>query len=215
VENPVEYQMPGINQIHVNPLINMTFATALRTIVRQDPDIIMVGEIRDFETADIAGNAALTGHLVFSTLHTNDAPGALVRLLDMGIQPFLTSSAVIGVVAQRLVRVICPECKEFYTPSDEERNFLRLPDGVTELARGKGCDYCLNTGYYGRTGIFEIFEMDEDVRKLVLAQAPSTEIKDMTLSKGMKSLSESGREKVIEKVSTVDDLRRVIYTGKD
>jgi type II secretory ATPase GspE/PulE/Tfp pilus assembly ATPase PilB-like protein len=133
----------------------------------------------------------------------------------MGIQPFLTSSAVIGVVAQRLVRVICPECKELYTPSDEERKFLKLPDDVTELARGKGCDYCLNTGYYGRTGIFEVFEMDEDVRKLVLAQVPSSDIKNLTLSKGMKSLSESGREKVIQKVSTVDDLRRVIYTGKD
>lgn len=215
VENPVEYQMPGINQISVNPMINMTFATALRTIVRQDPDIIMVGEIRDFETADIAIQAALTGHLVFSTLHTNDAPGAVVRLLDMGIQPFLTTSSVIGVIAQRLLRTICPMCKESYIPPQDETELIRLPADVTELWRGKGCEFCLNTGYKGRTGIFEVFEVDDDVRRLILEQVPSSEIKKLALSKGMQSLSEAGRQKVLQGISTIEEVRRVIYTGKD
>lgn len=215
VENPVEYQVDGINQIQVNPLIGMTFDAALRTIVRQDPDIIMVGEIRDFETADIAINAALTGHLVLSTLHTNDAPGATVRLLDMGVQPFLTASAVIGVIAQRLLRTICPECKESYSPSQEERELLELPEDVTTLERGVGCDFCRNTGYRGRIGIFEMFEIDEDIRKLILDQAPSAEMKNLTLSKGMVSLSESARQKVLQGVSTTEEIRKVIYTGKD
>jgi type IV pilus assembly protein PilB len=215
VENPVEYQVDGINQIQVNPLIGMTFDAALRTIVRQDPDIIMVGEIRDFETADIAINAALTGHLVLSTLHTNDAPGATVRLLDMEVQPFLTASAVIGVIAQRLLRTICPECKESYSPSQEEKKLLELPEDVTTLERGVGCDFCLNTGYRGRTGIFEMFEVDEDVRKAILDQAPSAEMKNLTLSKGMVSLSESARQKVLQGVSTTEEIRKVIYTGKD
>ncbi|MFC1717348.1 GspE/PulE family protein, partial [Candidatus Poribacteria bacterium] len=215
VENPVEYQMTRINQIQVNPHIEMTFATALRTIVRQDPDIIMVGEIRDFETADIAVNAALTGHLVFSTVHTNDAPSTVVRLLDMGIEPFLTSSAVIGVVAQRLVRTICPECKESYSPSHDEVELLDLTDDSVKLARGKGCDLCQNTGYGGRAGIFEIFEVDEDIRRLILAKSPASEIKKAALAKGMKSLGEMGREKVLQGISTTEEVRRVIYTGKE
>ena len=215
IENPVEYQMPRINQISVNPYIDMTFATALRTIVRQDPDIIMVGEIRDSETADIAINAALTGHLVLSTLHTNDAPSALVRLLDMGIEPFLTSSAVIGVIAQRLVRTICPDCKEFYRPSQDEMELLNLSDDSVELAVGKGCDVCHDTGYTGRIGIFEIFEIDEDIRRLILAKVPSGEIKALALTKWMKSLGEMGREKVLQGISTTEEVRRVIYTGKD
>ncbi len=215
VENPVEYQMPGINQIQVNELIGMTFASALRTIVRQDPDIIMVGEIRDFETADIAIRAALTGHLVFSTLHTNDAPGTVIRLLDMGVQPFLTASSVIGVVAQRLIRTICPECKEHYQPSQAEREDLELPEDVIELARGRGCNFCHDTGYQGRIGIFELFKVDEDVGKLILAQAPSNEIKKLAISKGMIPLSESVRQKVLQGISTVEEIERVIHLGRD
>jgi len=215
VENPVEYQMPGINQIQVNPLIDLTFATALRTILRQDPDIVMVGEIRDFETADIAIQAALTGHLVLSTIHTNDAPGAVVRLLDMGIQPFLIASAVLGVIAQRLARTICPECKEYYTPSPADRELLGLAeDDPATLARGRGCEFCRNTGYRKRTGIFEIFEIDDDIRRLVLAQAPTSEIEKAALAKGMKSLGDSGREKVLQGISTLDEVRRVVYIGK-
>jgi len=241
VENPVEYQIPRINQISVNPYIDMTFATALRTIVRQDPDVIMVGEIRDFDTADIAVNAALTGHLVLSTLHTNDAPSALVRLLDMGIEPFLISSVVIGVVAQRLVRVICSECKESYRPSREEMKMLALSneDSVAaargkawgspsivkgrpelyanqvKLTRGKGCDVCHNTGYSGRTGLFETFEIDEDIRKLILTKASSGEVRKAALAKGMKPLSEMGREKLLQGITTTEEIRRVIYTSID
>jgi len=215
VENPVEYQISGINQMQVNPNIDWTFAKALRTIVRQDPDIILVGEIRDFETADIAVNAALTGHLVLSTLHTNDAPGALVRLLDMGIPPFLTASATIGVVAQRLVRTVCPECKELYEPSEEEREVLGISGDDIKLARGKGCDFCHNTGFKGRTGVHEILEVDEDIRRLIIAQAPSGEVKRVAREKGMKTLSEMGREKVLKGTSSFEEVHRVIYIGEE
>ena len=215
VENPVEYQMPRISQIQVNPNIGFTFATALRTIVRQDPDVIMVGEIRDTETADIAIQAALTGHLVLSTLHTNDAPGAVVRLLDMGVQPFLTASSVVGVIAQRLVRTICPECKEFYQPSDMERETLELNDRNIKLARGRGCDFCHGTGYRGRKGVYEVFEVDEDIRRLIIAQVPSSEIKKAALEKGMKSLSDMGKEKAIQGISTLDEIQRVVFLDED
>lgn len=215
IENPVEYQMTRINQISVNVYINLTFATALRTIVRQDPDIIMVGEIRDYETADIAVNSALTGHLVLSTIHTNDAPTTVVRLVDMGIEPFLTSSVVIGVIAQRLVRSICPDCKESYTASPDEMELLGLSGDPVELARGSGCNLCRNTGYRGRTGIFEIFEVDEDIRRLILDKAPASEVKKAALAKGMRPLSEMGRENVLQGITTTEEVRRVIYTGKD
>lgn len=215
VENPVEYQMVGISQINVNPAIDLTFASSLRTIVRQDPDVIMVGEIRDPETAGIAVQAALTGHLVFSTLHTNDAPGAVARLIDMEVQPFLIASSVLGVVAQRLVRTICPECKEFYRPSQEILDILQAPKGVLELARGKGCDFCRGTGYKGRTGIYEIFEMDDDVRPLVIAQAPTSEIRKTAIAKGMKSLPKMGKEKVLQGVSTYEEVNRHVYLGDD
>jgi len=212
VENPVEYQMPNVNQIQVNPYTDLTFATALRTIVRQDPDIIMIGEIRDSETADIAIQSALTGHLVLSTLHTNDAVGAIVRLLDMGIQPFFTASAVVGVIAQRLVRTICPECKEFYHPSPAELQILDLPDGIGDvIARGKGCNFCFDTGYRGRRGIYEILRIDEDIRELILAQAPASEINRTALAKGMRSLREMGREQVLQGISTIEEVQRVTY----
>ncbi len=215
VENPVEYKMTGISQINVNPAFGLTFATALRAIVRQDPDVIMVGEIRDSETADIAVQAALTGHLVFSTLHTNDAPGAVARLIDMDVQPFLIASSVLGVVAQRLVRTICPECKEFYRPSQEVLDTLRAPKGVLELARGKGCDFCRGTGYKGRSGIYEIFEIDDDIRPLIIAQAPTSEIKKAAIAKGMKSLAKTGREKVLQGISTYEEVNRHVYLEEE
>ena len=216
IENPVEYQMTNINQIQVNPHVEMTFANALRTIVRQDPDVIMVGEIRDIETADIAIQASLTGHLVFSTLHTNDAPGALIRLLDMGVQPFSTASAVVGVAAQRLIRTVCPECKELYHPSSEELEILDLPaNNDVTLARGKGCNFCFNTGYRGRTGIFELLKIDDDMRGLILDQAPVSEVEKIALAKGMKSLREAGREKVLQGISTVEEVQRATYVESD
>ena len=216
IENPVEYQMPNINQIQVNPQVDMTFAAALRTIVRQDPDIIMVGEIRDFETADVAIHAALTGHLVLSTLHTNDAPGAIVRLLDMGLQPFLVASAITGVIAQRLLRTICPECRELHRPSQAELRLLNLPDDAeTMYARGKGCKSCLNTGYRGRTGLFEVLKVDEDIKGLIMAQAPASEIRGLALKKGMRSLGEVGVEKVLQGVSSVEEVLRAAYIEED
>ncbi len=215
VENPVEYQMPRITQIQVNPTINLTFASALRTILRQDPDVIMVGEIRDTETAEIAIQAALTGHLVFSTLHTNDAPSAVVRLLDMGIQPFLTSSAVVGVIAQRLVRTICSECKEFYQPSKEELELLGTTRTDIKLARGRGCPLCKNTGYRGRTAVYEIFEINEKIRRLIVAQAPTSEIKKAAMANGMKSLSQMGREKILQGISTLEEVHRVIHLREE
>jgi type IV pilus assembly protein PilB len=215
VENPVEYQMPNISQIQVNPSVNLTFASALRTIVRQDPDMIMVGEIRDTETADISVQASLTGHLVFSSLHTNDAPGAVVRLIDMGVQPFLIASAVVGVIAQRLVRQICPQCKEYYRPSKEELELLRASSDITDLVRGKGCEYCRKTGYRGRTGIYEVFELDDDIRRLIITQAPTSEIRKVALAKGMQSLSMMGRQKILQGVSTIDEVKKAIYLEED
>ena len=216
IENPVEYKIANINQIQVNPYVDITFATALRTIVRQDPDVIMVGEIRDFETADTAIQASLTGHLVFSTLHANDAPGTLVRLLDMGVQPFSTASAVVGVAAQRLVRTICPECKELYRPDKEEVELLELSDDSgLMLARGKGCNFCFDTGYRGRTGIFEVLKIDDSIRELILARAPATEIGNTASAKGMKSLRDAGKEKVIQGITTVEEIRRATYAEKD
>ena len=171
IEDPVEYQMDGINQIHVNPQIGLTFAAGLRHIVRQDPDVIMVGEIRDRETADIAIRAALTGHLVFSTLHTNDAPSAITRLTDMGVENYLITSSLVAVLAQRLVRVICPHCKE---PDGTKRR----ADGrdVIETFRGAGCERCFGTGYTGRVGIFELMELNDELRKLIMANADAVGI---------------------------------------
>jgi type IV pilus assembly protein PilB len=215
VENPVEYHMKGISQIQVNPAIGLTFASSLRTIVRQDPDVLMIGEIRDSETADIAVQAALTGHQVFSTLHTNDAPGAIARLLDMDVPSFLIASSVVGVVAQRLVRTVCPECKEFYRPSQEVLDILRAPKEGLELSRGRGCDFCRGTGYKGRSGIYEIFEMDDDIRPLVIAQAPTSEIRKIAMAKGMKSLSQIGKEKVLQGISTYEEVQRHVYLNED
>ncbi|RLG54638.1 MAG: type II secretion system protein GspE, partial [Candidatus Hydrothermarchaeota archaeon] len=195
IEDPVEYQLPGIGQIQVNPKIGLTFANGLRSIVRQDPDVILVGEIRDLETAEIAIHAALTGHLVFSTLHTNDAPGAITRLIDMGIEPFLVASALVAVIAQRLVRTICPYCREPYQP---EKGLLREvgldPSELEgkEFYRGKGCSECFGTGYRGRTGIFEILQVDDAIRSLILRTSDSATIKARAIKRGMATLRDDG-----------------------
>ncbi len=214
IENPVEYKLVGINQIQVDPSINMTFATGLRTILRQDPDVIMVGEIRDRDTAEIAIQAALTGHLVFSTLHTNDASSAITRLIDMGIEPFLISSTVIGAIAQRLCRAICTECKVGYEIDNRERQWIishSPKEDVSGLSRGKGCDYCYHTGYRGRTGIFEVMRVSEGIMQLILNRRPSKEIRDLARKEGMRTLRQNGLQKVLEGATTIDEVKRVVY----
>jgi type IV pilus assembly protein PilB len=214
VEDPVEYKLSRINQIQIKPKINLTFANTLRSILRQDPDIIMVGEIRDAETAQIAVQAALTGHLVFSTLHTNDAASALTRLIDMDVETFLISSSVIGVIAQRLVRVICEKCKEEYTPGKDVLSGLNIKgnsnnDGKVKLYRGTGCSFCKNTGYYGRTSIYELIVLDEEIRSLIISKASSNIIKDAAIKKGMKTLKDSGLEKALQGITTIEEVLRV------
>jgi general secretion pathway protein E len=212
VEDPVEYQLPGINQIQVNPKIDLTFAGALRSILRQDPDVVMIGEIRDRETAEIAIQASLTGHLVISTLHTNDSASSATRLIDMGVEPFLVASSVIGIIAQRLVRTLCRECQERYTPSEFELMQLGIPaDKVGEkmFYRAKGCPTCLNTGYAGRTGVHEIMMMDDDIRALVMKNVDSPSIKRKAMEKAMKTLREVAAQKVLEGETTVEEVLRV------
>ncbi len=208
VEDPVEYELPLIRQTQVNPKAGLTFATGLRSILRQDPDIVMVGEIRDKETADIAIQASLTGHLVFSTLHTNDAASALTRLLDMGIEPFLIASSVIGILAQRLVRVICKGCKEKYTPSAEILKDLGIKE-TASFYRGKGCEACKNTGYMGRIGIFEFLRMSEEVKRLVVGKASSDEVKRRAIQEGIRTLRDDGLDKVKRGMTTIEEILRV------
>ena len=214
VEDPVEYKLNRVNQIQIKPKINLTFANTLRSILRQDPDIIMIGEIRDAETAQIAVQAALTGHLVLSTLHTNDAASAVTRLIDMNVETFLISSSVIGVIAQRLVRVICENCKEEYEPGKDVIIGLHLKansngDGKVKLYRGAGCPLCKNTGYYGRTSIYELIVLDEDIRELIISKASSNIIKDAAIKKGMKTLKDIGLEKVLQGITTIEEVLRV------
>ena len=211
VEDPVEYQLKGVNQIQVKPQIGLNFATTLRHIVRQDPDIIMIGEIRDLDTAEIAIQSALTGHLVFSTLHTNDAPSAITRLLDMGVENFLLSSTIRGILAQRLIRVICPSCKEpdSSAADREELKLFGIEESV-QLYRGKGCETCAFTGYYGRSGIFELLMVDDEIRKLILKSADSNQIRTAAKQNGMKTLLEDGADKIREGVSTLSEILRVI-----
>lgn len=216
VEDPVEYQLKGIGQIHVNSKIGLTFASGLRSILRQDPDVIMVGEIRDFETAEIAIQASLTGHLVLSTLHTNDAASAVTRLIDMGIEPFLVASSLMAVLAQRLVRNICPHCKVSYRPSEEESKYFsalvsQLP--ALKLYRGTGCEKCKGSGYQGRTGIFELLHIDNDIRQMITGRKDSRVIKDYAASRGMKTLYTDGLDKVIKGLTTLEEVMRV--TQKD
>jgi type II secretion system protein E len=210
VEDPVEYQLKGVNQIPVKPKIGLTFATGLRHIVRQDPDVILVGEIRDLETVEIAIQAALTGHLVFSTLHTNDAPGAIPRLQDMGAEPYLIASVLEAVLAQRLVRRICQACREPDAPSAADLEALGVtPPPGTRLFRGRGCDECRGTGYRGRTGIYELFAVTEDVRSLILRRAPAHEIRRHAIQAGMTTLRLDGWAKACQGVTTVDEILRV------
>ena len=210
IEDPIEYQLNGIGQMQVNPKINLTFASGLRSMVRQDPDVILVGEIRDRETADIAIHAALTGHLVFSTLHTNDAASAVTRLTDMDIETFLVSSAVQAIIAQRLVRLLCPHCKEPYEPEEAQWHELGMTKDVTgPIFRAKGCEKCLETGYRGRTGIYEFLRMSESIKGLVLQTSDSNQISKAARKEGMVSLREDGLQKVIEGKTTVREVLRV------
>src|SRR5438309_5112375 len=210
VEDPVEYQLKGVNQIPVKPKIGLTFATGLRHIVRQDPDVILIGEVRDLETADIAIQASLTGHLVFSTLHTNDAPGAITRLQDMGVEPYLVASVLEGVMAQRLVRRICAACRATDSPSAGDLGALGIAGTAgVPLYRGRGCDECRGTGYRGRTGIYELFPITEDARSLILRRAPTREIRRVAVEAGMVTLRLDGWAKACAGVTTVEEVLRV------
>ncbi len=215
VEDPVEYHISGINQTQVKPKIGLTFARCLRAMLRQAPNIIMIGEIRDVETAEIAVRASLTGHLVFSTLHTNDAPSAVTRLVDMGVKPFLVTSSIVGVMAQRLVRTVCSECREAYEPSTKDLLLLNkkkedLKEG--KLYRGKGCTACAHTGYRGRTGIFEIMPITDRIRDLILEKVPATMIKTKAREEGMRTMREDGFLKVAMGQTTTDEVLRVTQT---
>jgi type IV pilus assembly protein PilB len=210
IEDPVEYKLRGIRQIQINPKVDLTFANGLRSILRQDPNIIMVGEMRDTETARIAIQAALTGHLVFSTLHTNNALGAITRIVDMGVEPYLVSASVIGVLAQRLVRTICKDCKEKYTPTKEELKDLGLnEEEKINFYKGKGCPKCINTGYRHRLGIFELMPMDDTIRHLIIAKASLEDISKQAVAGGMIFLKEDGLRKIREGVTTVEEVLRV------
>jgi general secretion pathway protein E len=211
VEDPVEYQLPGIGQMQVKPKIGLTFANCLRHILRQDPDVIMIGEIRDVETARIAIQASMTGHLVFSTLHTNDAASAITRLTDMGIEPFLIASSMVAVIAQRLVRIICPHCKEpdLHTPVDSFPDIpvSRVHSGT--LYKGRGCEKCMHTGFLERTAIFELLLIDDDIREHIIHRSSSHTIHDLALSQGMTALVEDGLAKAIQGITTPSEVYRV------
>ena len=212
IEDPVEYQIKGISQIQVNPKINLTFAKGLRSIVRQDPDVILVGEIRDQETAEIAVQSALTGHLVFSTLHTNDSASAITRLVDIGVEPFLISSSVLAVVAQRLIRVLCENCKQPYTPDETALRSIGIIQDQMEGAffcKAKGCENCFHTGYKGRTGIFEIMLLESNLKSLILKTFDSNRIKNEALNLNMITLRQDGIQKILRGISTIEEVIRV------
>lgn len=216
IEDPVEYELEGLTQVQINNKAGLTFASGLRTMLRQDPDIAMVGEIRDAETATIATEAALTGHLVLSTLHTNDAPGAMTRMVDMGIEPFLIASSVIGVIAQRLVRVVCPKCKEQYTPPRDAVGRLGIEiDGDTKVTfyRGRGCDHCRGSGYKGRLGVYELMLITDRVRDLVLQKSSAHVIREAAIDGGMKTLKDDAVAKILLGQTTLEECLRVIYAG--
>ena len=218
VEDPVEYQLSGINQVHVREEVGMTFAAALRAMLRQAPNIIMLGEIRDLETASIAINAALTGHLVFSTLHTNDAPSAITRLVDIGVKPFLAASAIRGIMAQRLVRSICKNCKEEYAPSAEQLRLLRLsPEqaGSAKLFRGAGCGTCKKSGYKGRKGIFEMFVLTDEIRNMIFEKTSSHVLRQRARELGMRTLREDGVRKILAGVTTMEEVMSVTMADVD
>ncbi len=214
IEDPVEYKLPLIRQSQINPKAGIDFANGLRSILRQDPDIIMVGEIRDLPTAEIAIQAALTGHLVFSTLHTNDAPSAITRLIDMGVEPFLISSSLIGVISQRLIRLVCPKCKEEYVVSGSTYSRLGINEDI-KLARGKGCGNCLGTGYKGRIGIFELMLPDERIRNLTINKAPLEDLRKAAISSGMTTLREDGIDKAKKHLTSIEEIMRVTVADVD
>jgi type IV pilus assembly protein PilB len=211
IEDPVEYQLANINQGQINPKAGFTFAGGLRSILRQDPDVIMVGEIRDYDTAEVAIRAALTGHLVLSTLHTNDSAGAMTRLVDMGVEPFLVASSIIGVMAQRLIRTICEECKEEFMPAAAviKRSKLLYQAGKTQVFRGKGCDRCNQTGYRGRTTITELLIPTERIKELVVEKAATSVIKNESMKQGMRTLRQDGLGKVLRGITTLSEVIRV------
>ena len=218
IEDPIEYELPGVNQMQVRPDIGLTFASGLRHILRQDPDVIMVGEVRDKDTAEIAIRAALTGHLVFSTLHTNDSAGAVTRLVDMGIESFLVSSSVEALIAQRLVRTICKACKEEYRPDAELLREIGFPENdaaKTKFHRGRGCEDCRFTGFRGRTGIYEILVMDESLRPLVIERTSSSAIKQAACARGMRTLRDDGWAKVKAGLTTVEEVGRVTQEDEE
>ena len=216
VEDPVEFQLSGINQVQVDEKGKKTFAGALRAILRQDPDIIMIGEIRDKETAQIAFRASVTGHLVLSTLHTNDAPGAVTRLIDLGLEPFMVATALVGVVAMRLVRTLCPKCREEYEADASTLNRISSGghQGTVTLHRGRGCSSCRETGYAGRTGIFEMFEVDETLRSLIIRNSPDAVIRQSAIESGMRSIGEDGLKKVMTGRTTLEEVTRVVYLAE-
>ncbi|MFW5933626.1 MAG: GspE/PulE family protein, partial [Actinomycetota bacterium] len=213
-EDPVEYRLPGISQVQVKPKIGLTFASALRSILRQDPDIVLVGEMRDRETAQIGVEAALTGHLVLSTLHTNNAPSAVTRLTEMGIEPFLVGSGVDCVLAQRLARRVCPRCMEWIDPEPEMLKAAGFDDEVVEerpkLPRAVGCSACSNTGYRGRLAVHEVMTVSEDIERLTVARASSEEITRVATEQGMRSLREDGLAKVLKGATTIEEIGRVV-----
>ena len=221
VEDPVEYRLDGITQVQVKPAVGRTFASALRSILRQDPDIVLVGEIRDYETAEIAISAALTGHLVLSTLHTNDAAGAISRLINLGIPPFLVASALLGAVAQRLIRTTCQVCKKSYTPSSEELEFVAdeldsSGNGNNALLyRGSGCDDCYKTGYRGRKAIYEILSVSSEIRKMIISAESDDAINRQAIAEGMKTLRKDGIEQVLNGTTTLEELLRLVDMGKE
>lgn len=210
IEDPVEYTLNGINQVNVNNKAGLTFASGLRSILRQDPDIVMIGEIRDEETAQIAIKAAITGHLVLSTLHTNDAPSSITRLIDMGIEPYLAATSISGIIAQRLVRKICPNCKEEYVASDYERDIFGVKDGeVLKLYKGRGCGHCNNTGYMGRIGIYEIMEITREHRDAINKTRDSNVLKDISKKYGMTTIAEEGKKLVLQGITNLEELAAI------
>jgi type II secretory ATPase GspE/PulE/Tfp pilus assembly ATPase PilB-like protein len=213
VEDPVEYRLEGITQLQVRPVAGVTFASALRSIVRQDPDVILVGEIRDPETAEIAISAALTGHLVLSTLHTNDAAGAVSRLINLGVAPFLVASALLGAIAQRLVRTTCADCKQPYKPGVEELANIfgkHLPEKGIQFYKGTGCQACRNTGYHGRKGVFEIMPVSSQIRRMITDGSSDGQIKQQAIQEGMRTLTKSAIDEVLRGNTTIDELMRVV-----
>jgi type IV pilus assembly protein PilB len=213
VEDPVEYRLDGITQVQVKPVAGRTFASALRSIVRQDPDIILIGEIRDVETAEIAVSAALTGHLVLSTLHTNDAAGAISRLINLGIQPFLVASALLGTAAQRLIRVSCPKCRQAYEPTEHELKSLfgeSYQENKMSHYRGTGCKSCYNTGYHDRKSIYEILCISPEIRRMIISKSGDVEIKQQAIEEGMRTLRESAVNEVLAGITTIEEVTRVV-----